>query len=101
MVHEVTVRLGDSVVVRELGEERVMLNLDDGLHYSVDGVASRLVDLLAEPVALGDVFRILAEEFDAPPAVIEADVSALVAEMASSGLVTGLPDDQGAPPPER
>jgi hypothetical protein len=78
--------LSDQVVVRELSGESVLLDLKSGLYFGLNGVGTRVWNLVADGGSLRDVNAALADEFDAPVAMIEAEVLRFAAELCQHGL---------------
>ena len=75
------------VVSRAFAAETVLLNINTGQYHSLDPVAGRMFELLAET---GDETAALARlrtEYDAPGETIEQDLRTLVAELLSRGLL--------------
>ena len=83
-----TVRIGDDTVFRELAGEAVLLQLDAGMYYGLDGVGTRLWQLIADRGRLRDVLEQAQREFDVDPVILERDLLALVEELAEKKLVT-------------
>lgn len=71
----------------ELGGEAVILNLDTGVYYGLDGVGTRVWRLLQQPRSLGEMRDLIVEEFDVAPDRFEPDLLAFVASLSSHGLV--------------
>ncbi len=81
------VRPTTRLLMQKVADEMVLLDLDGGLYYGLDPVATRMFELACElPDAAGIVSR-LAKEYDAPPSVLRDDLEALLEEMAAAGLV--------------
>ena len=85
------VEIGPSVIYRDVSGEVVLLNLQSGVYYGLDPVGSRMWQLLMEQRPLDDVCSVMLEEYDVTADVLRADLSKLVDELASKGLVTVLP----------
>lgn len=83
---EAFTRSGQVSAVRH-GDRLVLMDLDAERFYSLDQVAGRLWELLAEPATVAQLADRLAEEFDAPVETIRADVAECLAGMARDGLV--------------
>jgi hypothetical protein len=67
---------------------------DDGLllvrgheAYELDGVGVRIWHLCDGRRSIDDITRELLDEFDAPPALLAADITAFVAQLRESGLL--------------
>jgi hypothetical protein len=77
-----------SVICRELAGETVLLNLQSGVYYGLDGVGTRAWQLLLQDKTLGDVCAIMVDEYGVAPDVLRDDISSLVRELYDKGLVT-------------
>ena len=78
--------LSDQVVIRELSGESVLLDLKSGLYFGLNGVGTRVWNLVADGGSLRDVNAALMGEFDAPAATIEAEVLRFAGELCQHGL---------------
>lgn len=76
-----------SVLFRDLGGEAVLLELESGTYFGLDGVGTRIWSLIAEHGRLDRVRAALLAEFDVEPEVIEEDLRSFVAELMRRGLV--------------
>ena len=85
------VEISPSVIYRDVSGEVVLLNLQSGVYYGLDPVGSRMWQLLMEQRPLDDVCSVMLEEYDVTADVLRADLSKLVDELATRGLVTVLP----------
>ena len=82
-----TVRISDGVVFRELEGEAVLLNLETGVYFGLNGVGTRIWMLLGDNGALGSVFTAIQQEFDVAPERLEKDLLGLVQQLREKGLV--------------
>jgi hypothetical protein len=71
----------------DLDGEAVILGLADGVYYGLDPVGARVWGLLAEPRSVAELRDAVAAEWEVDPSTAEADLLALLAEMAARGLV--------------
>lgn len=81
------VEISDEVLMQEVGDEVVLLDLAHESYFGLDPVGSRIWELLPERDDLGAVHKILCDEFDAEPSLIENDLLALVQQLNQAGLV--------------
>lgn len=81
----------DSVLVRELEGESVLLNLDNDQYYGLNDVGTRMVALFAETGSAAAVHRQLLEEFAVEPQRLADDMAALVGELVGQGLLAVQP----------
>jgi len=63
------------------------LSLDEGTYFSLNEVGGMVWDLCDGVHTVGEVIDAVCAEFDAPPDTVEADVIALVDELASELLL--------------
>ena len=75
------------VMAQDVGGEAVLLDLASEQYFGLDPVGTRIWTLLADAPALEWVHATLCNEFDAEPSRIEADLLALVRQLADAGLV--------------
>jgi Coenzyme PQQ synthesis protein D (PqqD) len=69
----------------------ILLNPEDGQYYTLEGVGARIWDLCDGKRSVSDVISAISEEYDAPPATVQADVIELLGDLEKEGLI--LADD--------
>jgi trimethylamine:corrinoid methyltransferase-like protein len=75
------------VLARQVGDETVVLDLDNGTYYGLDQVGTRIWQLLAEGKTLAQVCDTMIEEYEVSREEIERDVTRLVADLSDKGLL--------------
>ena len=80
-------RRTDEHVSAPLHEALVMMDIDAGRYYVLDGVAPFVWDRLAEPTAVSDLVTDLCGRYDVTPDRCEADVLPFLTELHDKGLV--------------
>ncbi len=75
------------VLHRDLGSETVLLDLDNGVYYGLDAVATRLWSALVETPRLGDVYQTLSDEYEVPSDRLWADLTNFLSELREKGLI--------------
>lgn len=75
------------VLSQEVGDEAVLLDLASEKYFGLNPVGRRIWELLEQHPVLGDVHRLLCEEFDADPARIKADLLMLIGQLHTAGLL--------------
>ncbi|HYR06917.1 MAG TPA: PqqD family protein [Longimicrobium sp.] len=84
---ETTFRPGAQVGATGQGGHTVLLDYAGGQYYGLDEVGTRIWELVRDGNSLGAIVDRLADEYDAPRDVLQADASALLAELAARRLV--------------
>ena len=77
----------DHVMVRQLGEECVMLDLASGTYFGLDAIGARVWQLLGEGRSVAEAAAAIADEYEVERGRAEADVRRLVKELADNGLL--------------
>jgi hypothetical protein len=81
----------ETVLFRELDGESVLLNLDSGQYYGLNEVGTRMWQLLAEAARPELAVEPLLAEFDVAREELEADMLALLQQLAAKGLIAAQP----------
>ncbi len=81
------VRVTQRVLMRRVGDEHVLLNLDNETYYGLDPVGSRLIELVEKGATLEQIIDRLFAEFEVERGQLEADVRRLAAELTAAGLI--------------
>ena len=84
-VHD-SIAVADDVLFRELDGEAVLLNLQTGIYFGLNAVATRMWQLIADERSLARVLDALRDEYDAEPRVLESDLLDLGRQLCANGL---------------
>lgn len=74
-------------MAREVGDETVILDLSNGTYYGLDAVGTRVWALISQGLALDEVCTRMLDEFAVDRDTLLYDLSALVDELLSRGLL--------------
>ena len=84
----------DSVVVAAprqvssvVGDETVILELEQGIYFSLADVGNRVWELLREPRSVTQLRDAIVAEYEVDPEIAAGDLLSLLAEMRGRGLV--------------
>jgi hypothetical protein len=77
----------DRVLVRVLGEESVLLNLESESYFGLDAVGTRMWNAISSAPNLLAALDELAGEYEVERDDLRRDLSSLVRELADAGLV--------------
>lgn len=80
-------QLPPGVVLREVGEEAILLNLQEQQYYLLNPVGARVVSLLAAGGSLPSAVEQITLEFDAPLEQVQRDVDELLQQLLGQGLL--------------
>ena len=80
-------RPNPDVVSQELEGEIVLVHLQTNRIYALNSTAARLWQLLQRGIGIEGIRDVLGREFDVEPRELEREVEALLAELATQGLV--------------
>ena len=75
------------VLFQPLGDEAVLLNLNDSRYYGLDDVGRRMWELLAEHRSTEPVVQQLLREYDVEEQVLRADLATLIEKLKAAGLI--------------
>jgi hypothetical protein len=75
------------VIARNLREQTLLLDMRSEQYLALNGVAARAWSLLDGANTIDDVAAVIAEEYDAPFAIVRADIAALLIDLGDRGLV--------------
>ena len=81
------VTLPESVLVRELGGESVLLNLESESYFGLDEMGTRMWAALTTSPSIEAAFESLLAEYEVEPEQLRSDLSAFVERLAESGLI--------------
>jgi hypothetical protein len=74
-----------------VGDEVMILNLNDGVYYGLDPVGTRIWELLQVPISVHEVRDALLQEFDVDPDRCQRDLLRLVEDLIEARLVEVAP----------
>jgi len=81
-----SITIPDDVLFRELDGEAVLLNLESGVYFGLNTVATRMWQLIAEQHSLATLLDTLVAEYEADQQVLEADLLELGRQLCANGL---------------
>lgn len=84
---DTVVRASRSQVACTLGEEVMILNLEDGVYYGLDPVGARIWELLQESKTIGAILETLLAEFEVEKDRCERDLMQLLNQLMDARLV--------------
>jgi hypothetical protein len=77
----------DHQVSSQLGDETVILHLEDGVYYGLDPVGTSIWHLLQEPRLVAEIRDRIVDEYDVDAERCERDLLALLRDLAQRRLI--------------
>lgn len=81
------VKVSDRQVSCAVGDERILLHLEQGVYYGLEGVGAFLWEFLSQPRTLEEMIEVVVREYQVEREQCSADLQALVADLRAQGLV--------------
>jgi hypothetical protein len=75
------------VMSRLVGEETVLLDLQSGMYFGLDGVGKRIWESIGKGLTLGETSEVIMSEFEVDEATAQSDVFEFVSELVERGLL--------------
>lgn len=82
------VTVPEHVMVRQLGDEAVILDMASGYYFGLDPVGARIWQLLLQPISFAEIVERLAREYDVTPGQAESDLVRFVEQLTANGLLS-------------
>lgn len=79
--------ISSNSLYQELDGEAVILNTKSGQYYSLNEVGTRIWELLSEGLSKDEIVSAITEEYEVSPEQAVRDVSELIKDLITSGLV--------------
>jgi hypothetical protein len=76
------------VMSRLVGDETVLLDLESGMYFGLDGVGKRIWEAIGEGLTLGEIAAIIVSEYEIEVNQAQADVIEFVGDLVERGLLT-------------
>jgi hypothetical protein len=75
------------VMSRLVGEETVLLDLQSGMYFGLDGVGKRIWESIGKGLTLGETSEVIMSEFEVDEATARSDVFEFVSDLVERGLL--------------
>ena len=76
-----------SVMVREVGGESVILNLESGRYFGLNSMGARMVAVLSASESIEAAHDTLLREYDVDPGRLQRDLDNLIQQLLEHGLI--------------
>jgi hypothetical protein len=82
-----TIKATTNQVSSELAGESIILSLRTARYYGLEQVGARIWELVRQPVRVMELRDVILDEFQVEPGRCEADLLALLHQLAGEGLI--------------
>jgi hypothetical protein len=83
----------DEVAASVVDGEAIMINLTNGMYFSMDKVGGVVWELIESHQSLGDIVAAIATSYSVPPEQVQTDVERLAADLIRENLVRVAEDE--------
>ena len=84
-----TLRPSEQAIESSVGDETVLLNLENGTYYGLDPVGTRIWELSKEGKTPVEICPLLVAEYEVEHEVIENDLRRFLTDLQEHGIVIG------------
>ena len=84
---KLAVTIPQEVLFQDLGEETVLLNVATGKYHGLNGVGSRIWELIQDSNPMETVLTALLDEFEVSAEILENDLGQFLVVLQSKGLI--------------
>lgn len=77
----------ESVLIREIAGESVLLDLASESYFGLDEVGTRMWAALTATASIESAYRALLDEYEVEPEQLRADLASFVHQLADAGLI--------------
>lgn len=84
---ETTVQRSQELLASSIGDEVVMMSIENSAYYGLDPVGSKIWEMIAEPVRVSQLCDQLMERFEVSAEQCQADVLKFLNEMHDEGML--------------
>ena len=79
--------IAPSVISRGVGDETVLLDLERGIYFGLDGVGQRIWESIGDGLTLGETAAAIVSEYEVDAAKAQSDVIEFARELVGRGLL--------------
>jgi hypothetical protein len=91
------VEISDGVIWRDVGGDVVVLNVEAGVYFGIDGSGSQMWRELAEHGSVEKTLESLQQQFDVEPDELRHDLDDLLDKLVQKGLVQVIAEPKSKP----
>jgi hypothetical protein len=85
---DTTVSHTSGLVAADMGGQTVIMSIENGKYYSLDGIGSRIWELIGKPCTVRDLVTALLAEYEVEEERCQDNVLVFLNKMIDDGLIT-------------
>lgn len=85
--NETVIRRSEALLSNNLGDDVVMMDIEQGSYYGLEGVAARIWDFTEKPISVGSLCEKLSNEYDVSPEKCQEEVTAFLDSLLERKIV--------------
>ena len=86
-MNDTVCRMEDKFLISQLGDEMVLMDIQEGHYINVNPVGSFIWNKIAAPLAVKDLIFLLTEEYDIPTVQCEAETLKFLQKMQQHNML--------------
>lgn len=75
------------ISARVIDNETIVLNLPTSRYFTINGVGTRVFELLSDEVSVDELVSTIVDEYEVDPAVARVDIELFVERLRDAGLL--------------
>lgn len=84
---ETRLSIPPQVMSRLVGDETVLLDLESGMYFGLDGIGKRIWEAIGEGLTLGEIASIIVSEYEVDESQAQTDTIEFVSDLVERGLL--------------
>lgn len=84
---ETVICRSEALLFNNLGEDVVMMDIEEGAYYGLEGVAARIWEFAETPVSVGSLCDKLTGEYEVSPEKCREEVAAFLGDLLNRNIV--------------
>lgn len=75
------------ISTRTIGDETIVLSLRTSRYFTITGVGTRMLELLAEDISLEELVGMIVDEYEVDPVIARRDIEAFLDRLRDAQLI--------------
>jgi len=80
-------KLNENIILKDMQGEAVLLNLDTGDYYSLNGVGNKIINLILEDMSVDEIAAELTGIYDIDEKTAKSDINSLIDDLIKNNIL--------------